>query len=287
MKQPPGYGIRVVERAGTVLRALADADGPCGLPAVADAAGLSRPTTFRLLRTLEGLGFVRGADGAYGLGMGILELAQALTRQFDVVTLARPFLVAARNELDETCGLSIPSGDCCVPIAQVEATQSVRRVLPVGARRPLYASSAGKVVLAEYDAADLDAYLVRTPLVAFSSTTTIDPHELRAQLTDVREHGACWGVNGRGDGGASVSFPVYRHDGRLAAVMVIVCPVSRFSEELRDRCLTVGRRESGRISGALGYRRTTSSSRPPAVRPGAGATGHQAAGGIRGKGGLK
>ena len=251
MKHSDQYGIRVVERAAVVLRTLADGDGPRALPVVADAAGLSRPTTFRLLRTLEGLGYVRGADGRYSLGLGILELAQALTRQLHVVALARPILVEVRDELDETCGLSIPSGDACVAITQVEATQSVRRVIPPGARRPLYASSAGKVVLAEFEPAELEAYIARTAFTPFSSTTTTDPAELRAQLVAVRQHGACWGVNGRGDGGASVSFPVYQHDGRLAAVMVIVCPVSRFSDAFRQRCLVVGKRAAQRISERL------------------------------------
>jgi DNA-binding IclR family transcriptional regulator len=254
MKHPSTYGIRVVERAGSVLHALAATDEPWALSAVADAVGLSRPTTFRLLRTLEDLRFVQSDDGRYALGIGILELAQAITRQLDVVAITRPLLVALRNELDETCGLTIRSGDFCVPIAQVEASQSVRRVLPLGAHRPLYASSAGKVILADYDEADLDAYLVRTPLIAFSSATTTEPEQLRAQLRDVRQQGACWGVNGRGDGGASVSFPVRRYDGQLAAVAVIVCPVSRFTEELRERCVLAGSRESRRMSEALGLR---------------------------------
>ncbi len=257
VSEPNDYGIRAVERAGAVLRALAAADSPRALPAVATAASLSRPTTFRLLRTLEGLGFVTSIDGRYMLGIGILELAHSLTQQLDVAAVARPFLTELRNELDETCGLSIRSGDFCVPIVVVEAVQSVRRVVPIGAHLPLYASSTGKVILAHDDELDLDAYLARTVLAPFSPTTTTDPDELRSQLQVVREQGVSWGVNGRGDGGASVSFPIFRHDGHLAAAAFIVCPASRFNDALRDRCLEVGLRESRRMSEALGYRRTS------------------------------
>jgi IclR family KDG regulon transcriptional repressor len=254
LSEANNYGIRAVERAGTVLRALAAADGPRALPAVAAAADLSRPTTFRLLRTLESLGFVQSNDGRYTLGIGILELAQSLTRQLDVASVTRPLLVALRNELDETCGLTIRSGDFCVPIVVLEALQSVRRVVPVGAHLPLYASSTGKVILAHDNELDVDEYLARTNLIAFSPTTTTEPEQLREQLREVREQGCCWGVNGRGDGGASVSFPIFRHDNRLAAALFIVCPASRFNDGLRDRCLEVGRLASRHMSEALGYR---------------------------------
>lgn len=254
MNDSNDYSIRAVERAGSVLKALAAADGPLALPAVAAAIDLNRPTTFRLLRTLEGLGFVHADHGRYTLGLGILDLAQALTRQLDVVAVTRPFLVGLRNELDETCGLAIRSGDFYVSITVIEALQSVRRVVPVGAHRPLYASSTGKMLLAYDDAAEFEAYIARTELIPFSPTTTTDPDQLRAELREVRERGACWGVNGRGDGGASVSFPVHRHDGRLAATAFIVCPASRFTDELRERYLDAGARAASRMSGALGYR---------------------------------
>lgn len=254
MSEANEYGIRAVERAGAVLRALAAADGPSALPAVANAARLSRPTTFRLLRTLESLGFVASVHSRYTLGIGILELAHSLTQQLDVAAIARPFLTELRNELDETCGLSIRSGDFCVPIVVIEALQSVRRVVPVGAHLALYAGSTGKVLLALDDELDLDAYLARTELVPFSSTTTTDPDALRSELQTIREQGVSWGINGRGDSGASVSFPIFRYDGHLVAATSIVCPSSRFNDELRDRCLKAGLRVSRQISEALGYR---------------------------------
>ncbi|MCC6178278.1 MAG: IclR family transcriptional regulator [Chloroflexi bacterium] len=255
MNDTTEYGIRAVERAGSVLRALGAASGPLALPAISATVGLSRPTTFRLLRTLMSQGLVLADDGRYTLGFGILELAQALTRQLDVVAITRPVLIDLRSTLNETCGLAIRSGDACVPVALIETTQSVRRVVPLGAHLALYSSSTGKVMLAHDDDADVDAYLARTELIPYSSATVCQPDRLRAELQQIRQSGSCASVNGRGDGGASVSFPVYRHGGALAAVAFIACPASRFTEELRERCLEAGGRAARQMSDALGYRR--------------------------------
>src|SRR5918998_6274478 len=87
VKEEP-YGIRAVDRAVSVLGAIAAADRPRTLTEIAGDAGLSVPTTFRFLRTLQASGLVMaqpGGDGRYTLGVRILDLAQALLRQLDLV----------------------------------------------------------------------------------------------------------------------------------------------------------------------------------------------------------
>ena len=81
MKTSDDYGIRAVERAFDVLKVLGEATGPRSLPGIAAAAGLSVTTTYRLLRTLESEGVVQTHDDGYALGLRLLELADAVTRQ--------------------------------------------------------------------------------------------------------------------------------------------------------------------------------------------------------------
>src|SRR5436190_21615340 len=129
MKSEP-YGVRAVERAADVLAALAQAERPQTLSAIAARAGLSVPTTFRLLRTLEAQGLVmpHGEGGAYTLGFRVLQLAHALTRQLDIIGIARPFLAAVRDRVGETSGLIVRTGDAWAHAAHAEAPHPVRRV---------------------------------------------------------------------------------------------------------------------------------------------------------------
>ncbi|MDP8924010.1 MAG: IclR family transcriptional regulator, partial [Chloroflexota bacterium] len=227
------YGVRAVERAVGVLAALATADTPQTLTEIAAGARLSVPTTFRLLRTLQSEGLVSlGRDGGrYTLGPRILEFGHAYLRQFDIVTVARPFLVAARNRVNETAGLAVRSGDSWVPIVSAEATQPIRRVMHPGEPTPLYASGTGKLLLAGEPDEEIAAYLARTRLEPFSTTTVTTPETLWTQIREIRELGYSCSVNERGAGGVGVSAPVRGHDGRTVAAVLVAAPASRFTPE--------------------------------------------------------
>jgi DNA-binding IclR family transcriptional regulator len=252
-----GYGIRAVERAVHVLAALAASEAPQSLTQIAARVGLSVPTTFRLLRTLQGQRLASAVEtGRYTLGALILEFSHAFTRQLDIIAVARPFLVAARDRVNETVGLAVRSGDNWVPICSVQATQPIRRVMQPGEPTPLYASGIGKLLLSGEPEAEIDAYIARTELVPFSATTMVDPGGLRSQIAEIRARGYSVSVNQRGAGGVGISAPIFDHDGRIVAAMMIGAPVSRYSPEIETACISAAREAARGISTALGYQET-------------------------------
>ena len=261
MKTSDLYGIRAVERAFLVLRVLRDASGPSSLPAIATASGLSVTTTYRLLRTLESEGVVETQEQGYTLGVGVLELADAFSRQQDVVRVARPYLASLRDELNETCGLGVRSGDDWILVAHMDSTQPVRRVMRAGERLSLAATATGRVFLAHDDDADVERYIARCP-EDVGHEQVGGPDELRAQLREIRERGYAWVTNAKNTGGWGVRHPVYRHDGQIVAVLSVACPRDRFTDEFRDRCLAASLRAARQISVALGYSGPATRSRP-------------------------
>ena len=246
--------IRVVDRAVSVLGAIAAAGRPRTLTEIAADAGLSVPTTFRFLRTLQTTGLVisePGGDGRYALGGRILDLAQALMRQVDIIGVGRPFLVAARDRVDETVCLAIRNEDTWVALDVVEPAQPVRQVVNRGDGSPLYASGAGKVLLAGEPDDQVEAYIARTQLMPFSRATVTDPDVLRAEVRAIREQGYWTTLNERGTGGAAASAPVRAYDGRTIAVVLIAPPASRFGAELRKACVEAAIEAAGGIAEAL------------------------------------
>ena len=250
------YGIRAVERAVGVLAALAAAESPQMLTQFAARDGLSVPTTFRLLRTLHGQRLAAVDEhGRYTLGARTLEFGHAYLRQLDILSIARPFLVAARNRVNETAVLAVRSGDSWVSILSVEASQPIRRVMQPGETTPLYASGTGKLLLAADSNEEIEAYIARTELAPFSSTTVIDPDELRAQIAEIRRCGHACSVNERGAGGVGVSAPIRAHDGRVVAACLIAAPASRFTPEVRGACIEAALEAAAGVSASLGYSR--------------------------------
>jgi DNA-binding IclR family transcriptional regulator len=253
MKEPD-YGVRAVERAVGVLAVLVDSSTPLSLTMIASRGGLSVPTTFRLLKTLEAQRLVATDEhGRYGLGSRVLELGHAYVRQLDIVVVARPFLVRARDRVDETVVLGVRSGDAWVAVASVEATQPFRRVMPPGETTPLYASGTGKLLLAAESDAEIEAYVARTQFEPFSATTVIDAEVLRSQIAEIRACGYACSVNERGAGGVGVSAPIRAHDGRTVAGLLIAAPASRVTPEVRAACIEAAVEAARGVSAALGF----------------------------------
>jgi IclR family transcriptional regulator, KDG regulon repressor len=256
MEKDDGYAVRAVERAADVLAALAEADTPQTLQAIAERAELSVTTTFRLLRTLQRQGFVMPSvhDGRYVLGFRVLELAHALLRQLDVVGVARPFVMDLRNRIGETVSLAVRSGEYHVRTLQAEGTQPLRRVLAIGERMPLYAGSVGKLFLAAASDDEIEEYLGHTELVPLSEATPTEPRAVWEQIGLVRARGFSESINERGLGGAGLAAPIHGPDGRVVAALEISGPATRFTPEVRETWIAASRATAGEISRALGYR---------------------------------
>ena len=90
-----GAGPDFVEALARGLDVLACFDAghrTMSLTEVATAAGLARPTARRLLLTLEELGFVRSAGGAFQLTPKVLTLGMAYVGALGLWDIARPHL---------------------------------------------------------------------------------------------------------------------------------------------------------------------------------------------------
>ncbi|MDQ0734143.1 IclR family transcriptional regulator [Arthrobacter agilis] len=138
---------RTVERALVLLGAVCDA-GSLSLADAAREADLSASTALRLLRTLEGTGFVRRDPlGAYRPGLRVVQLgAQALGHE-SLVSLAEPALERLVRQTGESAYLSVPSHDGeGVYLAMREGTHSVRHASWVGRSIPLDGTAVGAVL---------------------------------------------------------------------------------------------------------------------------------------------
>jgi IclR family acetate operon transcriptional repressor len=138
---------RTVERALVLLGAVCDA-GSLTLADAAREAELSASTALRLLRTLEGTGFVRRDGlGTYRPGLRVMQLgAQALGHE-SLVSLAEPALERLVDRTGESAYLSVPSHDGeGVYLAMREGTHSVRHASWVGRSIPLAGTAVGAVL---------------------------------------------------------------------------------------------------------------------------------------------
>ena len=149
-RQRPG-GVQSIERAFSILEALAGSGGVMGLSALAAETRLPLPTIHRLARTLIDLGYLRQEPSRqYALGPRVLLLAESSSTMLSVV--ARPHLARLVDELGETANLASLDGDQILYLSQVPSRHSMRMFTEVGRRVLPHCTAVGKAIMADMPA---------------------------------------------------------------------------------------------------------------------------------------
>ncbi len=186
-RQRPG-GVQSIERAFSILEALAGNGGVMSLSALAAETRLPLPTIHRLARTLIDLGYLRQEPSRqYALGPRVLLLAESSSTMLSVV--ARPHLARLVDELGETANLASLDGDQILYVSQVPSRHSMRMFTEVGRRVLPHCTAVGKAIMADMPPGDVRALLQRTGMPRHTENTITDPETFVEQLRWSAEHG--------------------------------------------------------------------------------------------------
>jgi DNA-binding IclR family transcriptional regulator len=212
--------IQSVDRAATLLKGIADARQAPTVVELAEACGLNRSTTWRLLATLERHGLVErdAVTQRYGIGYALLGIAAAADHE-SLTRRTRPALERLARDTGETVGLAVAKRLHLVYVDQVEAPQ-IMAVNWLGKAVPLHATSAGKAFLAYLDADERDA-LLEGELERFTAATVTDRPTLEEQFGAVRRDGYCICVGELEDALFGASAPVLGARRRPVAVVSV------------------------------------------------------------------
>jgi IclR family transcriptional regulator, pca regulon regulatory protein len=230
--------IQSLERGLAVIRAF-DAEHPkLSLSEVAASTGLSRAAARRFLHTLVRLGYMRMEGSQFSLRPKILELGYAYLSSLSLPEVAMPHLEQLVEQVRESSSVSQLDGDDVVYIARVPTRRIMTVAISVGTRFPAYATSMGRVMLADRPDDWLDGYLASVTLVPLTSHTVSDPAVLRAELSAIREQGWALVDQELEEGLRSVAAPIRDADGRaIAAVNVSTHAGRRTVAEVVDDLL--------------------------------------------------
>jgi DNA-binding IclR family transcriptional regulator len=127
-------GSRSVERALRLLHVVATAEEGITLSAASRAVDLPTSTVARLLKTLEGAGFLqRDTSGHYRGGSKILQIGAIALGSLALYKMAEPHLHELSEYTGETAYLAVPDGeDTAVYLRQVESPRAIRHATWTG-----------------------------------------------------------------------------------------------------------------------------------------------------------
>jgi IclR family pca regulon transcriptional regulator len=219
--------VQSVERAFSILETF-DEQHPARTAAdIAEAAGLARPTTYRMLQTLRRLGYVRNVNGRFEVTPRVLRLGSGYLGRESLAARAQPTLDAISERLGEHIAIGVIDGDEVITLAAANSPQSrfLAVAVQVGQRLPATKTSLGRILLAHRAGAD-DADGRRVRADGYVVTDGLLETGLRSLAVPIRDH--------TGEVVASLSV----------AVNAVRVPISQLEQDflpvMQDGATTIG-----------------------------------------------
>jgi IclR family KDG regulon transcriptional repressor len=146
----PAEQLQTLNRAIAILDCFTQENTELGVREIARLVELSSSATGRLLGAMKELGILsQNPDThAYSMGARVLTWAGVYNAELNIRNRALPAIQELHNSTRESISLYVLENNERLCIERLESPQTVRIVTRVGRRLPLYAGSAGKVMLA-------------------------------------------------------------------------------------------------------------------------------------------
>lgn len=197
---------------------------------------LPRASVFRILQTLEIMGFVeRQSDNAhYKLSIGVLRLGFEFLASMELTEHGRPVLDALSAATGLSSHLVVRDGTEVVFIAKALGRASLFNSVQVGARLPAHATVLGRILLADLSLPELGALYAGQPLAVFTPQTPGTVARLK-QLSEqdlVRGYGVS--ESGFESGISSIAAPVFDGGNRIVAAVSVTIPASQIEAAQRE-----------------------------------------------------
>jgi IclR family transcriptional regulator, pca regulon regulatory protein len=214
-----------------VIGSFSDGRPAMTISMVAAETGLTRATARRILHTLRQLGFVAADGDLFRLTPKVLSMGYSYLSALELPEVAHPHMEQLVAQTHESSSLAILDRPDVVYVARVPTRRIMSVTLTVGTRLPAFATSMGRVLLAELPPDELDALLGSRPFPALTSRTVRTPDELREVLRQVRRQGYALTDQELEDGLRSIAVPIRDARGEAEAALNIAVHAGRTSTE--------------------------------------------------------
>jgi IclR family transcriptional regulator, pca regulon regulatory protein len=181
--------VQSLDRGLAVIRAFGPDRERLSLSEVARATRLTRAAARRFLLTLVKLGYVRNDGREFSLRPRVLELGYAYLSGLALPEVAAPHMEELVARLHESSSISVLDGQQIVYVVRVPTKRIMTVAISVGTRFPAYATSMGRVLLAELPGEELERYLAEAAFEALTAHTVTSPDRLREIVRGVAAQG--------------------------------------------------------------------------------------------------
>jgi DNA-binding IclR family transcriptional regulator len=163
------------------------------------------------------------------------------------------------RRLADRCGETVlfgvrdEDGETLTYVDVIESRKTVRFIVPVGDRRPLYSTAGGRALLAADPETDLRRYLDRLKPEAFTAETITNKRRLADAITQARETGVAQTIDQASEGVTGTASVIRDAAGTVLGALIVAAPSLRLADRLAELARLV-QEEAAVISRSLGFR---------------------------------
>ncbi len=249
------YTVPGLERGLRILAEFSRREPVLTAPELARRLGVPRSTVFRLLVTLENMGFVQRTDDgrAYRLGLAILRLGFEYLASLGITELGRPILERMRDATGFGASLVVRDGRDIVYILRAASRSPFASSVSVGTRLPAHATVLGHVLLADLSLSQLRALFPESRLEGTNANTPANVDALfdLAQQTKARGHVLAEAYFEAHI--STVAAPVFGDNGHVVAAIGLTIPGGRIADDQRPALVAQVRGAATELSTLLNY----------------------------------
>jgi len=251
------YRVPALERGLRLLQEFGREGHALGAPEVARRLQLSRATVFRMLNTLESMGFLQ-RDGKnsneYRLGMAVLRLGFEFLASMELPELGQPVIERLSAALALPCNIVVRDERFVVYVAKVTPPAAFISSVRVGTRLPAHATVSGHTLLADLSLPELRMLYPENHLQRYSAQTPATVDELFNQVQEARARGYVLSEGFFEPNISTVAAPVRDHSGRVVAALTATVSAPQLDEAQRPQWIEQVCKAAAELSQQLNYR---------------------------------
>jgi len=249
------YKIEALARGLEILSFFTAKNPSLNLTEIVTATQLTKSTAFRMVSTLELLGYLERdpVTRYYRPGLKVLHLGFGALNSLEISQIAQPYLKSLSNETGETTNMTIRDGADIIYVARNPSRHIISVNTQRGSRLPAYCTSMGKALLSDLSWQELFDLLGEGPYPKQGPNTITSFDALVSELERVRRQGFAINDEELAVGLRSVAAPI-RDPGKkvIAAINISVAGSRITRQELESRLVPKIVDTARQISSSLG-----------------------------------
>lgn len=249
------YSVPSLERGLAILEFLSLENRYANLQEIKNELGLSQTTAYRILNTLNRLGYINIDEKTkqYSMTRKMLSMGFSSLDEHEILKTVVPHLQILRDKVKETVCFGVLGEEKGVFIEQAQGLHSFRFALSPGKSFDLHCSAPGKAIMAYLPSMIKQRYLKLMKYEKHNERTINNEADYVEELRKVRKNGYAIDNEEEVTGVICIGAPIFNYTKYPCGSIWISGPKDRLDQQTIDYIAEQVKQTADKVSNELGY----------------------------------